>query len=204
MYVEPNVRRLGANAAACWYHHHRDAFRREDFVAQAMDFAYGDYARALLLDSRLDRAERESVLDRLAYYTGLDRAFLDSNGLRFGEIDFLLRLVPGEVVSMYDSRLTYRPERGESYTSNKMDTAGIVEPDLSQDAFMSCVGTSYEDAFARYVKAELAAPENREMAGDMLSIAKSFTELQEGTMELSLEGDLFRVVLRWKMLGDEA
>ena len=189
MYVEPNVRRLGANAAACWYHHHRDAFRREDFVAQAMDFAYGDYARALLLGSRLDRAERESVLDRLAYYTGLDQAFLDSNGLRFGEIDFLLRLVPGEAVSMYDSRLTYRPEHGESYTSNKMDTAGIVEPDLSQDAFMSCVGTSYEDAFARYVKAELAAPENREMAGDMLSIAKSwdYRSFEKDTLELPVE-----------------
>ena len=41
LLVEPNVRRLGANAAVCWYHHHQDECSCEDFVAQAMDFAYG-------------------------------------------------------------------------------------------------------------------------------------------------------------------
>lgn len=66
LLVEPNVRRLGANAAVCWYHHHQDECSREDFVAQAMDFAYGDYARALLLGNRLNEAERESVLERLS------------------------------------------------------------------------------------------------------------------------------------------
>ena len=44
-YVEPNVRRLGANAAACWYHYHRnDGTTQEKFIRDAMDFAYTDYA----------------------------------------------------------------------------------------------------------------------------------------------------------------
>ena len=73
MLVEPNVRRLGANAACCWYHLHRDEVPQRQFVQEAMDFAYGAYARALLLGSRLPAGEFEQTLDKLHYYTGLDR-----------------------------------------------------------------------------------------------------------------------------------
>ena len=105
LLVEPNVRRLGANAAVCWYHHHQDECSREDFVAQAMDFAYGDYARALLLGNRLNEAERESVLERLSRFTGMDHDFLDKHDLRFGEVDCRLGCCPGAVVSTYEAWL---------------------------------------------------------------------------------------------------
>ena len=32
-----------------------------------------------------------------------------------------------------------------------------------------------------------------------LAIARSFTEVQGGTMKIEVEGDLFRVILRWKL-----
>lgn len=39
-----------------------------------------------------------------------------------------------------------------------------------------------------------------EGSGLGLAIARSFTELQAGKMEVSVEGDLFRVMLKWKLL----
>ena len=64
------------------------------------------------------------------------------------------------------------------------------------------ISVSPQELMERFVRGDESR--NTEGSGLGLAIAKSFTELQEGTMELSLEGDLFRVVLRWKMLGDEA
>lgn len=119
VYVEPNVRRLGANASACWYHYHRGECSREEFVRRAMDFAWSDYTRALLLGNRLPADERETVLEKLSYYSGIDREFLREKGLRFEELDFLLRLKHGEVLSVYDSRLTYRLASGEGYAQTR-------------------------------------------------------------------------------------
>ena len=64
------------------------------------------------------------------------------------------------------------------------------------------ISVSPQELMERFVRGDESR--NTEGSGLGLAIAKSFTELQEGTMELSLEGDLFRVVLRWKMLGEEA
>lgn len=170
LLVEPNVRRLGANAAVCWYHHHQSEGSRETFVKEAMDFAYGDYAHALLLGSRLGTEERESVLERLSFYTDMDKAFLDKNDLRFSEVDFLLRCCPGAVVSTYDARLLYRPKTDETYSENNMEKAGIIEPDMRQDAFMAAAGPVYDLALAQYIEKELCPPD-REMAKDMMKIA---------------------------------
>lgn len=188
LLVEPNVRRLGANAAVCWYHHHQDECSREEFVAQAMDFAYGDYARALLLGNRLNEAERESVLERLSRFTGMDHDFLDKHDLRFGEVDFLLGCCPGAVVSTYDARLLYRPRQNERYSENSMESAGIIEPDMNQDAFMASVGPVYDRALAMYTANELCPPQ-REAAEDMLSIARrwDYRGYEKDTLTLPVE-----------------
>lgn len=174
MYVEPNVRRLGANAAVCWYHHHQDERDFNEFVREALDFSYREYAHALLLGNRLPSDERQAVLDKLSYYTGLDPSFLVSHDLRFEEVDFLLRVKPGEVVSMYDARLTYHPEKGESYSANKMDGADIIEPDLTQDAFMSAVGDAFDQAIADYLSNDLKIPIERTYLSDSISIGRSW------------------------------
>lgn len=186
--VEPNVRRLGANAAVCWYHHHQAECCREDFVRQAMDFAYGDYAHALLLGSRMPDAERQSVAERLSYFTGLSVEFLWERDLRFGEVDFLTRAVPGAVVSTYDARLLYRPRQGETYSENAMASAGIIEPDMAQDAFMAAVGPVYDMALAQYTAAELCAPQ-RPMASGMLEIGRrwDYRSYEKDTLTLPAE-----------------
>lgn len=186
--VEPNVRRLGANAAVCWYHHHQAECSREEFIAQAMDFSYGDYAHALLLGNRLPETERRSVAERLSYFTGLSVDFLWEKGLRFGEVDFLVRAVPGAVVSTYDARLLYRPRHGETYSENVMDSAGIIEPDMDQDAFMAAVGPVYDAALAQYISEELCPPQ-RSMASDMLDIGRrwDYRGYDKDTLTLPVE-----------------
>ena len=39
-----------------------------------------------------------------------------------------------------------------------------------------------------------------EGSGLGLSIARSFTELQKGTMDISIDGDLFKVILKFAAL----
>lgn len=189
VYVEPNVRRLGANASACWYHYHRGECSREDFVRRAMDFAWSDYARALLLGSRLPASEREDVLEKLSYYSGLDREFLREKGLRFEELDFMLRLKPGEVLSVYDSRLTYRLASGEGYAVNEMDCADIIEPDEDRDAFASLISPAFDKALESYITSELSAPEGREYAREMLDISSrwNYRGYEKDTLSLPVE-----------------
>lgn len=188
LLVEPTVRRLGANAAACWYHHHKEEGPQEEFVQRAMEFAYQDYAAALLLGNRLPQDAFEKVLDKLHYFCGLNREFLRKNRLRFGEIDFLLGLCPNEVVSMYDSRLTCKLGAGESYAGNAMDCADIVEPDTEQDAFMSSVDSAFSQALFSYFHEELQIPE-REYLSDMLAIGRQwdYRSYDKDTLELPVE-----------------
>lgn len=200
VYVEPNVRRLGANAAACWYHHHRGEIGREEFVRAAMDFAWDDYARALLLGGRLGKEERARALEKLSYYSGLDPDFLSKNGLRFDELDFLLRLCPGEAVSVYDSRLTCKLERGEDYEANSMDCADIIEPDEERDAFMSRIGSAFDEALDAYIARELCAPQGREYRRSMLDIGRRWDYRGYGKDTLALPAELMRARPELSML----
>ena len=58
---------------------------------------------------------------------------------------------------------------------------------------------SAEDLIERFVRGD--ASRNTEGNGLGLSIAKSLTDLQKGTMELTVDGDLFKVVLRFPLAG---
>lgn len=165
--VEPNVRRLGASAAACWYHYHREECERETFVKDAMDFAYGDYAHALLMGNRLERDVYEQVLEKLHYYTGLDKALLRAQKLRFSEIDFLTKLCPGRLVSAYDSR-----------TSRALETASMTEEEwnlaIRTEPFMAIADPTIESALQRYTREELAEPAEERPRIDFLDIAMSW------------------------------
>ncbi len=58
---------------------------------------------------------------------------------------------------------------------------------------------STEELAERFVRGD--ASRNTEGNGLGLSIAKSLTELQQGTMELSVDGDLFKVTLRFPIVA---
>lgn len=60
---------------------------------------------------------------------------------------------------------------------------------------------SPEELTERFVRGD--ASRNTEGSGLGLAIARSFTEVQGGTMKIEVEGDLFRVILRWKLRSDQ-
>jgi len=190
LLVEPNVRRLGVNAAACRYHYHPD-LDEEKFIREAMEFAYGDYAHALLMGNRLSSEKREEVLEKLAYYSGLDKELLDKQNLRFSEVDFMTKLCPGEFVSMYDARMKLPRQESSKNYENK-PAAEIVEVDTNQEPFMSCIGTSIDRCMERYYEKELARPEGRSYADDCLDIAMRWDYTSYNKDTLQLPADLMK------------
>lgn len=181
MLVEPNVRRLGANAACCWYHLHRDEKPQRQFVQEAMDFAYGEYAHALLMGSRLPAAEFEQTLDKLHYYTGLDKTILRKNDLRFDEMTYLTKMLQGSLLSAYDSRMT-RPLAAEM-SEDEWNRA------ISSEPFFAFADGAIGDALERYTREDIAAPEGRPDADNMIEIAMGwgYDRLKKDTLTLPEE-----------------
>lgn len=180
--VEQNVRRLAANAAACWYHYHQGEMSEEEFIKEADEFAYGPYAHALLMGSRLDGDELEETVKKLAYYSGMQEDFLRENRLRFTEADFLTGLCPGQVISAYDSRLTL-PLDGQEAAPDGLNN-------MEYEPFMTRVGNSYDEAIAQYLKEELAVPEARTYNPEnMYDIAMGweYADYPKSTMDLPVE-----------------
>lgn len=58
-----------------------------------------------------------------------------------------------------------------------------------------------EELTERFVRGD--ASRNTEGSGLGLAIAKSFTEAQGGTFSVDVDGDLFKVIIRWKMETEE-
>ena len=56
-----------------------------------------------------------------------------------------------------------------------------------------------EELFARFVRGD--SSRNTEGSGLGLSIAKSLVELQNGNMDILVDGDLFKVVITFEVLG---
>lgn len=63
-------------------HHPEGKPGLEEFTAEASEFAYREYLPALALGSRLSSEERERVLEKLTYFTGLSREALLKAKLR--------------------------------------------------------------------------------------------------------------------------
>lgn len=59
-----------------------------------------------------------------------------------------------------------------------------------------------DELFERFVRGD--ASRNTEGNGLGLSIARSLTELQQGTMDIQIDGDLFKVVLQFPILAEKA
>ncbi len=186
LLIEPNVRRLGVNAAVCRYHYHPE-LDETDFIRDAMEFAYGDYAHALMMGNRLPEEKREAVLDKLAYYSGLDKTLLDRQNLRFSEQDFMTKLCPGEFVSMYDARMKLDLQGDGTMTS--LENADIVEVDMDQEPFISCIGSSIGDCIRAYYDAELNRPEGRVYQDDTLAVAMNwdYRSYEKDTLQLPVD-----------------
>lgn len=68
---------LPSMATTAWYHKKAGAGKTiEAFAQEARDFAYSDYVSALYKGDFLSESEQDAITERLAYFTGLDKAFI--------------------------------------------------------------------------------------------------------------------------------
>src|ERR1051325_638172 len=82
----PFIMFLPSYAATAWYHKKlpRDMQAKsvQKVVAEAEDWAAGDYTLALEKGDRMSAQERQEVINKYAHFTGLDPKFIDNANLR--------------------------------------------------------------------------------------------------------------------------
>jgi carboxypeptidase C (cathepsin A) len=79
-------------------------------LAEAREFAEGEYAQALLRGNALSAEERKKVVTKLARLTGLPAAFIEENNLQVDTSRFREMLLrdQGLIIGRYDARITGR------------------------------------------------------------------------------------------------
>lgn len=130
--VEPSVLSIPTFAGVNWYHNHPSEQTVEEFVMEAKKFADTEYLLALYKGEALVGEEREHIIERLMYYTGVSREYLEHRNLKIDGATFRTEVIKhtGRSVARYDGRITrprYTPEQVE-------DTVGIRD-DASTDRY---------------------------------------------------------------------
>jgi carboxypeptidase C (cathepsin A) len=90
---EPYVAYLPTYTAIANYHGKHGDRPLADLLAEAREYAAGEYRRVLALGSRLSAAERAAAVRRVAQLTGLSEDYVDRVNLRPEHIRFLTELM---------------------------------------------------------------------------------------------------------------
>ena len=106
--VESSIIGFPTYAAVNWYHHHPTDQSVEEFVKESKAFADHDYLLALYKGESLDDKEKEQIIEKVCYYTGVSREYMEARDLRIGDDDFRSEVCrkDGKAVSRYDGRVT--------------------------------------------------------------------------------------------------
>jgi carboxypeptidase C (cathepsin A) len=139
---------LPSYAATAWYHKKLppdlQAKPVQQIVAEAEQWAAGDYSQALGKGDLLTGQERQEVINKLSRYTGLDPRFVDNANLRVSLNLFRKELLRGERRSI--GRLDARFKGYDSSIASD-------SPDF--DASEAAIRPPYTSTFNSYVRTEL-------------------------------------------------
>ncbi|MEO1533966.1 MAG: peptidase S10 [Planctomycetota bacterium] len=131
-------------------HHHGmlsdelQAMTPDELYAEAMDFALGDYASALMRGTALGAIGEAAVVKRMSELTGLSEQFIRRSNLRVSQRRFSKELLreQGLTVGRFDSRFTGmdRDDAGEAYEF---------------DASYAAIRANFTASFNSYIREEL-------------------------------------------------
>lgn len=132
---------LPTYAATAWYHNKvpNKPASLEKFIQESREFAENEYASALMKGDRLSDAEREKIVERLAYFTGLNKDYIRAADIRIQANEFGQELL-----------------RDEGLTVGRLDSRfkGINQEPLSQgwqyDPQSSAISPAYKATFMDY------------------------------------------------------
>ena len=143
----PYILYLPTYAATAWYHKKLAPELERDLaktLAEVERWAETGYAEALAKGDRLPAAERQSAIDRLARYTGLEKRYIDNSNLRVPIFHFTKELLRDQkrTVGRLDSRFKGMDE-----------SAATDHPEF--DPSMAAIRPPYTSTFNNYVRGEL-------------------------------------------------
>jgi len=143
----PYILFLPTYTATAWYHHKLAPELQRDLqktLKEVAAWAETGYAEALAKGDRLASAERQTVVDRLARYTGLEKRYIDYSNLRVPIFYFTKELLrdPKRTVGRIDSRFKGVDE-----------SAATDHPEY--DPSLSAIRPPYTTTFNNYVRGEL-------------------------------------------------
>lgn len=118
------VLHLPSYAAVAWYHGRlEDGLALKDVLAEAEQFADGEYSRALHLGTRLPESERRAVAEIYSRLCGLSAEFILGCDLRVPLWRYCRELLAGEgkVVGRLDGRFTAPVRVGDSADAPEYD-----------------------------------------------------------------------------------
>lgn len=106
----PYILFLPTYAATALYHNKLEPALQNNVkktIREVEQFAFGDYAEALMYGINLPKEKREKVLDNLVRYTGLSRDYIDRSDLRIHIFRFAKEILRDErrTVGRFDSRM---------------------------------------------------------------------------------------------------
>ena len=138
---------LPTYTATAWYHNKLSPEFQKDLVAtiaKVKDFAYNQYALALMQGSQLSDEERNDVAEKLAAFTGLTKEYVLQTDLRIEIFRFCKQLRRDEslAVGRLDSR----------FVGKDRDDAGEV---FERDPSYSIILGPYAATMNQYVRQEL-------------------------------------------------
>lgn len=126
--VYPGVLAFPTLAAVNWYHNRPSEGTVEEFVAEAKKFADTEYLLALYQGESLKGEAREHIIERVMYYTGVSREYLEKRNLVVEDVEFRSQVArsKGRSVARLDGRITrplYNPELDEQTLGMRDDPA---------------------------------------------------------------------------------
>ncbi len=143
----PYVLYLPSYTSTSWFHNKLPAdLQQRDLpsvLSEAEQFAAGPYANALGKGDNLSPQERQSIVDQIGRFTGLDRGVIEENDLRIRQWVFCRELLRNQrlIVGRLDSRFT-----------------GPLSPggeDGFPDPTMAVIRPPFTATFNNYVRADL-------------------------------------------------
>tara|TARA_R110002096_G_scaffold16106_30_gene55205 strand:+ start:3950 stop:5470 length:1521 start_codon:yes stop_codon:yes gene_type:complete len=122
---------LPSYAATASYHDENNATSPKEAYEAAHQFAFGDYADALLKGNTLDSETRTAIVDKLVEFTGLDAAEIERADLRPDAFYFrkLLLREQGKSVGRFDARVIgIDPDKAGNYPDYDASGAAVMGP----------------------------------------------------------------------------
>jgi len=107
----PYITFLPTYTAVAWYHKKLDKDLLGNFFdvqKQAQEFAFGEYATALMRGNDLSKDELRAMAEKVARFTGLDVDYILQSNLRIKSFQFIKHLLndKNRIVSRFDGRIT--------------------------------------------------------------------------------------------------